>query len=139
MRGSPLVRALVMLLALAALAIPLRHLTAQRETISAPPVVENKAPETSKVSIALTSTRVPCAFSIHHLGKVIWEGTLTKPEANQTLDLPFPPEGIDLVVQAEWSDEDPSALRVEVTAPGGRSIEQSLWGSGSATEVLTFR
>jgi hypothetical protein len=50
----------------------------------------------------------------------------------------FPPEGIDLVVDAKWQGEKQTAVRLDVTVDGTDSMTRTLWGTTGASGVLTF-
>lgn len=140
MRGSPFIRALVMLAVLLALLVPIRHLTGRREIPRPEPVTNASSAETEhSTPIEITTSRIPCRFSIRHLGKMVWSGELTSANASKEIPLAFPTEGIDLVVEAIWQGNEPAAFRVHVESPTGASDEQTIWGEGRASDVLTFR
>ncbi len=129
-------RAGLVLLALFALLLPLRSLTSSR----APGEVMSEAPtsKVTRVRLVLTATSAPFHFAISHLGKVIWEGACNENSCTKELALPFPPEGIDLLVAASWPAEKEAALRVEVTPNDTPAIAQTLWGTARVDDVLTF-
>ena len=135
MRGSPLLRAGLVVLALLALLWPLRSLTNHN-------LVPARAPQTPTVvpvQVAITSTISPFRFSISHLGKVIWQGESAGRSSAREVAIRFPPEGIDLLVDASWPEKKEAAVRVDVTLPHGAPISQTLWGNGGVDDVLTFR
>lgn len=135
MRGSPLFRAGLVVLALLALLWPLRRLTSH-ETV---PVHSPQPTAIVPVHVAITSTVFPFRFSISHLGKTIWQGESTESSSSSQAVIPFPPEGIDLLVDASWVEKKEAAVRVDITLPNGTPISQTLWGSGHVDDVLTFR
>jgi len=137
MRGSPLVRALVVLLGLLALLLPLRTLTSHQRVQQ--PITDTQAPAAKKLHLELTSTTAPFQYEVSFLGKVIWHGEANANSAAIDVDLDFPPEGIDLVLDASWPETKPAAVRLQVTLPDGMPIAKTVWGDGTkASGVLTF-
>jgi len=137
MRGSPLIRAIFIIVVLLVAAIPLWNLTHKAEAVmgsSAVPV-PTKAP----VHIQLTFAHEATGFQILYLGKVIWEGKEPGLVIQKDFALEFPKEGIDLEIKAEWTPATPeTAVRVTVTHAYG-STEQTAWAAkGSLDKVLTF-
>lgn len=137
MGGSPIVRLLLVVVAMLALLVPLRSLTTHPAAPPEPAAVA--APEeTGKVRVAVRSTRVPFHFEIRHLGTLVWSGDGDGP-LERELAIPFPEEGIDLLVDGTWAEAGPSVLRVEVQPAGASPIVRMLWGEESVSDVLTFR
>ena len=92
-----------------------------------------------EIHLQLDATTVPKSVKVMHLGKVLWEETTPTAQMEKTLQLPYPEEGVDLRFQIEWPAEGPLAgMRVRLTDPTGTEHEKSIWGQGSAEEVLTF-
>lgn len=135
MRGSPLFRAGLVLLALLTLILPLRSLTARR---SEQPMAAPKAAALAQVRLTITSTAFPFRFEISHLGKNIWEGESDQSSAAKDIALPFPSEGVDLLVGASWTEQKEAAVRVEVSREGRPPIAKTLWGTAHVDDVLTF-
>jgi hypothetical protein len=70
---------------------------------------------------------------------VIWHGEANATSAATDVDLDFPAEGIDLVLDASWSETKPTAVRLQVTPPDGVPMAKMVWGDGTkASGVLTF-
>jgi hypothetical protein len=137
MRGSPLLRAVFVLLVLALAAIPIWKLThqagASMDSTSTTP--DKKTP----VHIVLTFAQAPAGFQVLHLGKVIWEGRQPGDTVQKDFSMEFPTEGIDLEIKADWLPGTPlTALRVAVTHGYGSS-EQTAWGKENLDAVLTFK
>ncbi|HEX3817017.1 MAG TPA: hypothetical protein VHW03_01875 [Chthoniobacterales bacterium] len=136
MRGSPLLRTGLVLLALLLLLPAVRSLTNHRP---APPMPATAAPVAAQpVRLTVTSTVFPFHFAIFHLGRIIWEDQSNAASSAKAVTLRFPPQGIDLLVQASWPEKKEGAVRVEVVPPGRAPITQTLWGTGSVDDVLTF-
>lgn len=137
MRGSPLIRAGLVMLALLALLLPLRSLT--RERAAEPPTPAPDARAAQAVILSLTSTARPTRFTVTHLGRPLWSGETTGTTLTTEVRLPFPPEGIDLGLTAQWAGGTTGAVRLGVSPNGGDVLERTAWGEGSIDDVLTFR
>jgi hypothetical protein len=136
MRGSPLFRAGLVLFALLLLLLPLRKLTSSRAN-SAPAIAPLAAPAAT-VHLTITSTSVPFGFEISHLGKTVWKGASDESSSSKSLTMSFPPEGIDLGVQASWPEAKEAAIRIEVTRGDDAPIIKTLWGNHYVDDVVTF-
>jgi len=137
-RGSPLIRAFLAFLVIALLGWPLWHLTSSGEAV-APPAAPVPASEAKAIGLQLTFTAVPKSFVIRHLEKDIWNEVAPQIEVEREVTIPFPGNGVDLIVKIEWPEGAPlAAARVRLTDPAGDTHEKSVWGQGSVEEVLTF-
>ena len=136
MTGSPLLRALLAFLAIASTGFPLWKLTRPNAATAAP---QPAAVVHSGISVVLTFSEAPESCSILHLGKVLWTQRMPAGEVQETLQLEYPREGIDLEIQVAWPPADkPAAMRVKITDPDGNEHEKTIWGRGAMDEVLTF-
>lgn len=139
MRGSPLLRALIvfaLLLCLSPIIWKLTHAEAGQRVIAAPelPITADQ-----EISIELSFTTAPGRVAISYLGKTVWEKS--KPEASEdlTVKVSWPKEGGELKFDVEWPESDSlSAMRVKLSDPVHGDIERSLWGRGTKTGVLKF-
>ena len=136
MRGSPLAQAVLVVAALLLLLIPLHRLT-QREQRPPELAVVSSAPK--QVHLAVRTTAIPCLFQITFLGKTLWAEDAATPELGKDFDIDFPKEGIDLVVDATWETKALAAIEITLSLPDGSEIHKTLWGQGTANDVLTFR
>jgi hypothetical protein len=136
MRGSPLLRVLLVVIALLAVLWPLRNLTTHRA--QSPSTPETTAAPESNVHLVLTSTSFPFTFEVSHLGKTIWKGEATESSSAHDVTMTFPPEGVDLLVDVKWQSDKQAAVKLDVTADNGDAITKTLWGAGSVSGVLTF-
>jgi hypothetical protein len=137
MRGSPLLRVLLVVIALLVVLWPLRRLTTHRaETPSQP--AQTTATSEANVHLVLTSTSYPFTFEVSHLGKTIWKGEAAESTAANDVKMTFPPEGIDLLVNANWQGDKEAAVKLEVAVNGADEITRTLWGTGKVSGVLTF-
>jgi hypothetical protein len=137
MRGSPVFRAIVVIVLLLLAAIPLWRLThaAGVASMDSAPVAPAAA---ARVHIELTFAHAPSGFQVLHLGKVIWEAKQSGETAQKDIPMEFPKEGIDLEIKADWPPATPlTAVRAVVTH-GETPIEKTVWGRGSLDEVMTF-
>ncbi|HET9378173.1 MAG TPA: hypothetical protein VFO40_24610 [Chthoniobacterales bacterium] len=139
MRGSPLVQLLGLVFALVLLAIPLRYLTSapRAETPPPNPDVTNSNPK--PVELKLLSSTVPFTFEIQFLGKPLWAGTAQRATETKTVQIPFPPEGVDLTISARWANPGMAALQLTVTPADQPSLSQTLWGDGKVSDTITIR
>jgi hypothetical protein len=137
MRGSPLARAIMTVIALLALLLPLRRLTSHQSSPVLPPPVQVSTAR-QKLRLELTSTTVPFKFQVTHEGKPIWSGESTATTVATGTELRFPPEGIDLVLDVSWVQDKETAVRLALTPEDSDTIVKTVWGTTSASEVLTF-
>jgi len=136
MRGSPPIQAALVAVGLLLLLIPLHRLTERQERPSSqvsPPVASKQ------VRLEVRTTAVPCRFQITFLGKTLWAENASTTELAKNFDIDFPKEGIDLVVDARWETQALAALQVSVSLPDGWTMDRTLWGRGTASDVVTFR
>jgi len=137
MRGSPLARAIMTVMALLVLLLPLQRLTSHQSTPLLPPPAQNSAANTT-LHLELTSTTVPFEFRVSYAGKPLWSGESNSATVATDTELRFPPEGIDLVLDASWAQDKETAVRLALTPEGSDTIVKTVWGTMSASEVLTF-
>ena len=138
MRGSPLLRVLFVVIALLGVLWPLRSLTTHRAEGSPAAVPQTRAVAQSNVHLVLTSTTFPFTFEISHLGKPIWKGEAVESSVARDVQMAFPPEGIDLLIDVKWQDQRQTAVKVDVMPEGGDTITKTLWGTTQVNDVLTF-
>lgn len=137
MRGSPLLRACLVVIALLAVLWPLRTLTTHRaEGPSAP--AQNVAGQESNAHLVLTSTSFPFTFGVSHLGKTIWKGEAMESSIARDVKMTFPPEGVDLLIDAKWQGDKQGAVKLDVTMDNSDTMTKTLWGIGGVSGVLTF-
>ena len=137
MKGSPLLRALLAFLAIAMAGVPLWRLTrAGTATAAPPPAVERVA---AQIPLRLTFSTAPRSFVIFHLGAVLWSGGTDGTDATKIVALPFPKEGVDLLLKVAWpTDAGDAAARIRLTDPDGNEHDKTIWGRGEIAEVVTF-
>jgi len=136
MRGSPLVQAALVVAGLLLLWFPLHSLT-QRHPVMVTPAAT--PPPTKHVQMALRSTS-PFRFQVSYLGQVVWEGTddSAEKESTKDLDIDFPNEGIDLAVDVTWATKGLAAAEISLSVDG-TEMHKTVWGQGSASDVVTFK
>ncbi len=137
MRGSPLLRALLAFFAILALGWPLRRLTGAADILREQP--QAAVAVAQEIGLRLDFTLVPKSVRVLHLGQEVWSEAAPTAQMERTLKLAYPDAGIDLQFQIEWPADAPlAALRATLTDPAGEAHEHSVWGQGSAEEVVTF-
>lgn len=138
MRGSPILRAVLVLAVLLLLLVPLNHLT-KPVTVAAPRAEASLPPATATtVHLELTSTR-PFKFELLHLGRVVWSGESTANQMRKDVSMEFPKEGVDLELKGSWPGEESMAAIKLSVAPGEvQPVEKTTWGTKEFDEVLTF-
>jgi hypothetical protein len=139
MRGSPLLRALLVFLGLAALGPVLWRLT-QPEPVQAviptAPTTENQPRE---LRLTLAFSTPPKRIALTYLGKPLWSKDAPAAEEKCTLQVVWPAEGGELGVSIDWPEGAPlAAARFRLTPPGGEEIERNLWGAGPTEETIGF-
>jgi hypothetical protein len=139
MRGSPLVRAVLVVIALLVLLLPLRTLTRRRSETAPLARVVQSATEKKRFRLELTSTTVPFKYHVTSGAKVIWSGESNSTTVATDSELEFPPEGIDLVVDASWTETRQTAVRLVLIPQGSPVMARTIWGTTSVSEVLTFQ
>jgi hypothetical protein len=140
MGGSPLLRAFLVVIALLALLAPLRTLTGRRsETATLVKQAAQSLTAKNKVRLELTSTTVPFKYQITGGGKTIWSGESNSTTVATDAELNFPPEGIDLVLDASWNEKKQTAVKLALIPQDSDMMAKTIWGTTSVSEVLTFQ
>jgi len=135
--GSPLLRAFVALGVLLLLLVPLRSFTTARAKQADAAPAAKPTPETL-AHLAITSTKTPFTYTVAHLGKVVWQGAAATSPAATDVKLPIPPQGIDLTLSITWSEPGEAAARLSLGHDDNDPVERTVWGDGSASDVLTY-
>lgn len=137
MTGSPLVRALVALGVLLLLLVPLRSFTTAR---AKPAVVAPSATPAAETlaHLEIVSTKTPFTYAVSHLGKIVWQGTAAASPVETDVRLSIPPQGIDLSLSVTWNESGEAAAKLVVTHDNNDPVERTVWGDGSASDVLTY-
>jgi hypothetical protein len=137
MRGSPLLRVLLVVITLLAVLWPLRSLTTHRAEDPST-TTQTAATSESNVRLVLTSTLFPFTFEVSYLGKTIWKGEATESSIARDVKLAFPAEGIDLLVEVRWQSDKQGAVKLDVAVDNSDAVSKTLWGTSSVNGVLTF-
>jgi hypothetical protein len=140
MRGSPILRAVLVFVALLALAPMLWRLTQPADARNAAqPPMETPA-KNSAVEARLTFSTPAMRAVIQHLGREVWSKAAPAGEESFTCEIPWPREGVELHAIVEWPEGTrAAAMRVRLTSPDGTEHDRSLWGDAKADDVLTFK
>lgn len=139
MRGSPLLQLLGLVFGLALLAFPLRYLTSAPRVETPPANADAVTSNLKPVELKLLSSAVPFTFEIQFLGKPVWTGTAQRAIETKTVQIPFPPEGVDLTIAARWANPGMAALQLTVTPGDQPSLSQTLWGDGKVSDTITVK
>lgn len=141
MKGSPLVRALVLLGVLLLLSWPLSVLTRRSDEKAADAAAEvAQVPVVSRIPLVLTFSQAAARVEVSHLGKVVWSLEHPGRRAEAALEVPFPKEGIELSVAVQWEGQGDGegALRLQLTGPDGTEYDRSVWGGKTTEAVVAF-
>src|ERR1700680_2403095 len=132
MKGSPLLRVLLVVIALLAVLWPLRRLTTHRSETPPQPTQTTTTSE-ANVHLVLTSTSFPFSFEVSHLGKTIWKSESTESSIARDVKLEFPPEGIDILLDVKCKGDKQAAVKLDVTVDNGDTMTKTLWGTGGVS------
>ena len=140
MRGSPLVRAILVVIALLVLLVPLRTLTRRRSEAATPlqQAVQGSF-EKRGFRLELTSTTAPFKYQVTSGGETIWSGESSATTVATDVELKFPSEGIDLVLDASWAEKRQTAVRLALIPQKSAAMAKTVWGTTSVSEVMTFQ
>lgn len=144
MRGSPLLRAVLTLLALLLMAWPVWRVTRASAPTAAPEPDATADTTPAKVRLRLSFLPgPPLEWSVRHLGRVVWSGASGGGEAESPeLAIPIPEEGVDLQVTARWpAGTAIGAARLRLVRSNSPALERSAWTDerGALDAVLTFQ
>lgn len=139
MGGSPLVRAILVVIVLLALLVPLRTLTSRRSETATSVKQAQGLTAKKKVRLELTSTTVPFKYQITGGGKTIWSGESNSTTVATDTEFNLPLEGVDLVLDASWNEKKQTAVRLALIPQDSDMMAKTIWGTTSVSEVLTFQ
>jgi hypothetical protein len=94
--------------------------------------------QNASLSAQITFSAPAQSAELRHLGKVIWSAKHPPLTQKVTLQLPFPPEGVELAARVEWGAAGPCALRVQLTTPDGSELDRTAWGETQQETILPF-
>jgi hypothetical protein len=137
MTGSPLFRAILTAIAFGLLIFPLRALTNHHPGHTVPATVAS-VPTRKKVHLEITCTAAPFRFQILNEGRLIWDGESKSGTTSTDTELDIPEEGVDLVLDASWSERKETAIRLSFSQDKSETISRTVWGTTNVSEVLTF-
>jgi hypothetical protein len=135
MRGSPLLRALLVFLLIASLAPALWRMTEPAPAARQPAPPQPEVVPVKPARMALTFTSPAQRVSVLHLGREVWAKESPAADEEADLALPWPAEGIELHFKVQWPAEARAAMRVRITDPAGAEHDAAVW---RADEVLAF-
>lgn len=140
MRGFPPIHVIAFTLAFALLAIPLSHLTFARPS---GPVARTEGSENASAKDARLGTyvrvrlaHVPVSLSLKLDGAELLPAGEQKPQKGQVefqTSLPFPNEGIEILVTAQWpAGTQDTAVTIELEPEEKESRVQTQWSTGDS-------
>ena len=138
MRGSPLLRLILVAAALALLAVPVWRLTLHsKPTPEIPTKPSEPSEDLADFQVVLTASS-PARLQ----AMVANQPTASSPDSAQSFEAVFfmsANEPEDIAVFADFTDRtQPAALRVEVKRAGEVLVEKSFWGTGVIEDVVTI-
>ncbi len=137
MRGSPILRAVLVFLALLGLA-PLLWQMTHPAVAQAIPKVQPEVKNTT-VEVRLNFSTAATRVVIQHLGRDVWSKDAPAVAEDFSAEIPWPKEGVELHALVTWPEGTRhAAMRVRLTAPDGAEYDRSAWGDATADEVLRF-
>jgi hypothetical protein len=138
MTGSPLLRLALVLGILAALLVPAVRLTGrEKEPQRAAPTAAVSNAATKNVKLIFRSPITPASIKVEADGKTVAE--LKAPVMEAEMPLPFPKQGVDLVISAQWPHgSTENALRVQASAGAEPLADTTLWGDPEVNDVVTL-
>lgn len=159
MKGNPLLRLAIVLLVLAAVLWPVCSLTLHRaspqtvmpvasstetnaastpDAAATSPLLSPGKRPTLRATLLLHAAPSPQHCLISQSGrKLLTEKNQISPgEYRTAIEIT---KGEDLIVSAEWDDEEPHALRLEVMVHGYQApLEKSFWGQKTVEDTLSI-
>ena len=145
MKGNPLLRIAVILLLLIVVFWPVFKVTQKSKTLPQAPVLpipDSKQGSTNGINSSLPVTLllhaapspIHCSVSQDGVELLTESNCISQGEYRAATGIR---KGDDLLVTAEWNDEEPHALRVEVLVHGYQShLEKSFWGQRQIEDTL---
>lgn len=139
MRGCPPIQIALLVIAFAALAVPLKQLTGHP-----PPVLTTSAPQKKSAAAVKTLLRLryahkPTQLSLKIDGKE-FISTIQGSPIEVAATLLNPKDGVEMFLNATWPDHTPdTAITIEVEPDGLETQSETRWSSASSLdEVIPF-
>lgn len=143
MKGNPLLRIAIILLILTAVFWPVFKITKHPETASPHIVPESRpSPSPGAITSSLRATLLVhtaplplhCSISQHGVVLLSESNVISPGEYRASVEIA---KGEDLVITADWNDENPHAIRTEVLIHGYQiPLEKSFWAQRSLEDTL---
>lgn len=145
MKGSPLLRIALILLLLAVVFWPVFKVTQKSKTTlqaTASPTPDSTQNGAHGILASLPATLllhaapapIHCSVSQNGIVLLTESNSISPGEYRSTVNIT---KGDDLLITAQWSDEEPHALRAEVLVHGYQShLEKSFWGQRQVEDTL---
>ena len=141
MRGYPPIHLFILILAFAAMAVPLARLTSARPLAAAVPRAVRPATMHSthlKLRYAHTPKSISLKTGAHDLLK---DAPIAASPVELQADLDIPAEGIEFILTVEWAEGTADTpLTLDLEPDGLDTITETRWSSGhQMTEVISFQ
>ena len=147
MRGSPLLQAILVIVAFALAGVPVWRLTLPAATVGAPmgtgPSIDPVLSHVTLLDMEAVFAPAPVDFQVSYLDATVFDGQGPQTQFTTRWKAFLKSEGADLVVRARWpvpaaGGAPPAAMRVTVNFPDGRTVEKSFWAAANGTLADVF-
>ena len=146
MKGNPLIRLALVLIVLGAVLVPVFRITSSRHAMESmiDAQREDRAPihpqikDTLRATIIIHAAPTPSECSVIQGGRTLLtqKDSFAKGEYRTAVEIT---KGEDLVVSAQWGDEEPHALRTEVLVHGYQvPLEKSFWAQKELRDTMSI-
>jgi hypothetical protein len=136
MRGNPWIRIILVAFGVVLMGLPVWRLT---HAVAPPePTVRQEASAAKTLTVTVTFAHAPESFDLTNLGKSILSGAGPTAEFTSPWQISLPKEGTDLLLKVKWPANAPrTAVEIRVESSGDVLADQTFWGTGTLTELLT--
>lgn len=143
MHGNPIFRLVIVAVAYVLVGVAVWRVT-QPAPVMAATLPEPAGTASRAMNLRLTFTHPPKVFEVRHLGQTLIGGADVMDQLSGVdsfdLEIPVPPEGIDLILKASWPQGiGATATRLRVTVDGRPAVDETFWAVGELADVVTVR
>lgn len=137
MEGRPWVRVALLLIGFSLLGVPVWSMTREKQVSPAVATVVVAAPA-QQLRVTLSFAEPPLSFRLKHDDEILCEGSAPDGEFSRDWKIVVPPEGVELLLKAEWPFPSPkTAVRVEISRGDNGLVDQTFWTEGSLVQSVT--
>jgi len=136
MRGNPWIRIILVALGVILMGLPVWRLT---HVVAPPaPTSQQETSAAKTLTVTVTFAHAPESFVLTNLGQSILSGAGPTTEFTVPWSVSLPKEGADLLLKVKWPANAPhTAVEIKVESSGNSLADQTFWGTGTLTELLT--